>query len=362
MRLLRKLLNRPVLEKFLGTQLCVGVFSADSTVLYGGGFEFQLDQHHGWLWAWETATGKLLWESKVEGPVYSLALSPDGKTLLTAGVQSANSETWGAATLWEAQTGALRQVFQTSEGAAQTNDVFFTPDGARVLGGFQTGIQVWETVTGAPLDFWQLPAGKTGWPSNLHFSKDGSMVLVAATGWNSGKAGVPGGEGFVQLWDAHSGAMLSTFPSTERYAALSRDGKHVVLAKQRLQKRRNNHSERLWRVALHAVGSDLPQAESPELPAAFDLTALAFTHDGMVVLNGEFCKPWRVIRPWHFLWNPITGKLSATEPPLEDVSPDGKIYLKCNGGGYQSRPPLGTLFATKTHQKLCDLEGRAGYA
>ncbi|WP_395094203.1 hypothetical protein [Armatimonas sp.] len=49
-----------------------------------------------------------------------LGLSPDGTTLLTAGVQSVyageGGKTWGAATLWDAQTGQVRCIMSTSEG------------------------------------------------------------------------------------------------------------------------------------------------------------------------------------------------------------------------------------------------------
>ena len=119
--------------------------------------------------------------------------------------------------------------------------------------------------------------------------------------------------------------------------------------------------ERLWQRSIVKKFSGTQLCSVVFSPDSNMLYGGAFTQDGMVRLIGEYCKIGKTTRPWHFLWNPTTGELSATEPPLENVSPDGRLYVKRNGGGHQSRPPLGTVFDANTHQKLCDLEGRAGY-
>lgn len=69
------------------TQVRELLFSPDGQILYGGGQFYTPQEYYGWVCAWDAATGRLLWQQRLWNFVATLALSPDGSSLLTAGTQ-----------------------------------------------------------------------------------------------------------------------------------------------------------------------------------------------------------------------------------------------------------------------------------
>jgi WD40 repeat protein/serine/threonine protein kinase len=122
------------------------------------------------------------------GFLNSLAFSPDGRELLSAGQDR-------VLRLWDVATGELVRVFR-----GHTEEVFsavFHPDGKRIAsGGRDRVVRVWDRATGAELV--QL-RGHTNYVFSLAWSPDGSTLASAS------------GDSTVRLWE--------TLPVRQRYEA-----------------------------------------------------------------------------------------------------------------------------------------------
>ncbi|MGC4043554.1 MAG: WD40 repeat domain-containing protein [Armatimonas sp.] len=334
-------------KTFRGTQVMAFLFSEDNQTLYGGGIHSISPRHlHGWVWAWDVATGRLLWRSKTTTPIAYLTLSPDGNSLVAAHVQGVISGgIWGGATLWDVATRKERFPLTDAPNNALTHNVYFTPDSQRILGCYREGIQVWDGQTGERLAFWNLPEDKIGWPTRLHFSADGTKMLVQAND-------EPEGAAFVQLWNAETGAPLQDFPvTTTTICALSPEAERVALEA--------HPGKNIARLELYtAEGQQISQ--SPEIPDYYP-TALSFTPDGNVLCKGYYSSLGQSVRIQDFLWDIHINQL--IEQPARSkgfLSSDGQWKAIVNTGDHKNRPPLGTIYRVDTDEKLCDLEGLAG--
>jgi len=133
------------------------------------------------LWNLNTKDDIRTWQVPV--PTY-FAISPDGKTLATAGWDCPN------VMLWDVDTGKQKPPIQRA-GKLQP---FFSPDGRTLA---------W-TAENAPLTLWNLAANKeqviAGLPKaiSLAFAPDGQTL--ATTEW----------DGPIQLWDLAKGKQLKT--------------------------------------------------------------------------------------------------------------------------------------------------------
>lgn len=139
------------------------------------------------------------------GIVRSIAVSPDGKYVLSSGDDIR---------LWELETGREVREFKTTRRPA--NRVAFSPDGRAATVGAATLI-VWDIETGEAA--WQT-AGLSVFSQAVGFSLDGK-VIAAGTGEKGDVIG---------LWDARSGAELfelSGHQSAVRGLAFLPDGRHL---------------------------------------------------------------------------------------------------------------------------------------
>jgi WD40 repeat protein/serine/threonine protein kinase len=198
---------------------------------------------------WDAKSGhQLLPLFQHDERVIAVAISPDGKRLATgwSGV--------GQVTLWDAVTGQEHRYLGFT--GYQIHSLAFTPDGKRVFSG--TG-PVWETANGQPI----LTQDRSG--TCVATSPDGQRVALghydgtvtvwrAASDWETrtlkahtgklrsmaltpdGKRLVTGGDGedsLVKIWDAVSGQELLKLPGhTYRVTsiAVTADGKRIATA------------------------------------------------------------------------------------------------------------------------------------
>jgi WD40 repeat protein len=185
-------------------------FSADGALLACG-------EGQGATRLWEVRTGRLLRTCKVAGwqaaiaagdPGHrlftSLALSPDGGTLITntGGVGSFFDE---PVRFWDTRTGALKKEFADKQHGA--HPVALSPDGSILAAGGKT-IKLWDVRTGTLL---RELFGHLKITQSITFSADGRLLVSG------------GSYGTTNVWEVATGRHLVTlFAFSER-----REGKVV---------------------------------------------------------------------------------------------------------------------------------------
>jgi sugar lactone lactonase YvrE len=142
---------------------------------------------------------KQIGTTSFEGPevVWSLAFSPDGKTLATGSVL-------GTVLLWDVQTGKRTARLQHFNPQGREKDinpaysVAFHPDGKVVAAGTLLGIRVWDVESHERLVTFNNPAG-TVW--SVAFSKDGRTVASAGGKGVIGPRDPREGDPTIRLWE-----------------------------------------------------------------------------------------------------------------------------------------------------------------
>jgi WD40 repeat protein/serine/threonine protein kinase len=166
------------------------------------------------LKVWDAQTGREVATYKGNlGPILSVAFSPDGKRLASAG---GSGPGFGEIKVWDAETG---QELHTLPACGTS--VAFSPDGRRIAGAPRPNnslgsgeIKVWDAQTGREL----LTLGRsTSSDVNVAFSPDGQRLA-------SGSPFDP----TVRVWDAQTGQQLLVLNGRGRYLAFSRDGHWLV--------------------------------------------------------------------------------------------------------------------------------------
>jgi WD40 repeat protein len=303
---------------------------------------------------WDRDSGKEHTTLKPPTPVNSVAFSPDGKTLATAGggseVENARLRTWGEVRLWDVDTGKERAALPGHEqkvvsvafspdghvlasagvdgmvrlwpmGPAQLHAAFpghrggvrsvaFSPDGKTLAsGGDDQAVRLWDVVTGHER---ATLSGHGQKVLSVAFSPDGKTLAAARGGGGEG--------GAVDLWDVTAGKERATIPAHEgggHSVAFSPDGKTLATspAHDPTNEKGVTWGVNLWDVA---TGKERGTLKSPRV-----VLPLAFSPDGKTLAAGGAGEV--------FLWEVATGKRrivplgdDAGGVPSVAFSPDGK--------------------------------------
>ena len=202
---------------------------------------------------WDLATGKELLTLRGHGgEVYSVAFSPDGQRIVTGSMDQ-------TAQVWDATSG--RRLLILKHGGA-LDAVAFSPDGQRIVtGGNDRMVRVWDAAGGRQLLAFKACDG--GWIRPTVFSPDGQRILTGNP-YQTAK-----------VWDAVSGQELFTLRghSNGVCAAFSPDGQRIVTGS-------HDGTVKVWEAA---SGRELLTFKGH----GRSVEAVAFSQDGRRLVTGS---------------------------------------------------------------------------
>ncbi|MGW4757260.1 nSTAND1 domain-containing NTPase [Streptomyces chartreusis] len=263
--------------------------------------------------------------------VFSVAYSPDGRTLATASTDH-------TVRLWDVAAGKTRTVLTGHKDAVWS--VAFSPDG-RTLATASTDhtVRLWDVMTGKTRS---ILTGHTNWVSWVTFSPDGRTLATASK------------DRTARLWDAATGKTRTIIAGHADWVysvAFSPDGRTLATASKDTTARLwdaatggkratlNGHTAAVWAVKFSPDGRTLATGSSDRTARLWDVAhgkarktlvghtdqawAVAFTPDGRTLATGSADQTAR-------LWDVATGNARATftghTGAVEAVafSPDGR--------------------------------------
>jgi eukaryotic-like serine/threonine-protein kinase len=180
-----------------------------------------------WHYLWQLCHGERLTLRGHDGPVRSVAYSPDGRLLATAGAD-------GLVKLWDAATGQQQRRLAGHDGWATA--VAFAPDGRTLAtGGADGTARLWETATGNEL---ATLRGHANAVCCLAFAPDGRALAtgsgqVVPSAFDPASRFGGGGPGEVKLWDLPAGKERATLPAVREgvlAVSFAPDGKTLAAA------------------------------------------------------------------------------------------------------------------------------------
>jgi len=276
------------------------------------------------------------------GGVYSAFFSPDGKTIVTTGLDK-------TVRIWDAESGKELQTWE-DEGLYQDIpgilSVKFSPDGAKIAVVQQDAtIRIRDAGTGKEL---QKIVRQSHWARGLDFSPDGKKVVSS------------GDNGTAQIFDVESGRYLygliwhskgQLSDTLFNHAVFSPDGKKIATSSA-------EETVRIWHVdskkelLVLDSGKEWHQKEEGKIVAVY---SVAFSPDGKKLATAAQ-------HGVTIIWDGETGQvLQRLEMGKEHAhsisfSPDGKKILTVSGSEVAPFGHIVRMWDTQSGEVLLKLE------
>jgi WD40 repeat protein/tRNA A-37 threonylcarbamoyl transferase component Bud32 len=163
-----------------------------------------------WVKVWDVASWKEVRTLHgLQGEVWSVAFSPDGRTLATG-----EGGATGTVKLWEAATGKFVRVLPSTKEAISC--VIFSPDGQTLAAAHANGLKLWDVGSGRELRSLPTPRASGRF---VVFTPDGKGLVSAG--------------GVLRFWDLHAlraEVADRTLTGAVNRVAYSPDGRHLITA------------------------------------------------------------------------------------------------------------------------------------
>ncbi|MBW8883587.1 MAG: hypothetical protein JF612_02170, partial [Planctomycetia bacterium] len=209
---------------------------------------------------------------EADGPLWSLAISPDGETLAAAAYRS------NTVVLWDVATGKKRLTL--SGHSDRVWSVAFAPDGRTVASGANDmTVRLWDVASGTQIRKIPVPIE---WVYTLAFTPDSQMIAIA------------GGDNRIRLYEVKTGreqAPLGQHPATVRALAFFPDGKTLATGSDDGTVKLWDLATRQQRITLHAppLVQISTLADGTTTTDMFDSSvwSLAIAADGRALAAGD---------------------------------------------------------------------------
>jgi WD40 repeat protein len=241
-----------VLRLLPQTEIADAAFSPDGSMIVGAGTGNDRAAH-----VWDVRTGAPLLTLEHDGPVLSVAFSPNGRLIATGSAD-------GTARLWDAATGLqLGAPFVHQPGAKgdDVRHVSFSPDSRRILTvGGNRFARVFDATRHAEV----FPGGLNNITliSSARFSHDGKRIATA------------GSSEIVRLWDAATGEQLAPLEGTGQVNDLAFSPDDTLLGTAGT----NDTLARVWNLAKQSSVAIITKHRGP-------VESINFTPDGRSVVT-----------------------------------------------------------------------------
>ena len=264
----------------------ISLSPSGKTVVIGGSQPVSAnDSFAGYLSVLDAGTGALVKSLPTAGFPRSVAYSPDGTLIASAGMTGA-SPSKPVCEVWNSSSGKLIRTLATAA-TNQISQICFSPDGAKIAtcglsntadskGSFGV-IELWDSTTGKVIR--ELPTLALGGVAAVAFSPDGQTLI------DIGDAQAPSSyqAGLVEVWDVSTGTALPAPYTGLLYplsVAFSPDGSTVAVGGQKYVQTSNSLIGGVELFNLDSISRIgwLPVDGSEET-----VTALQFSPDGQLL-------------------------------------------------------------------------------